>query len=57
MPKADPCQKQACDIQKCLQSKFYAGDIRVYKCVQVAVLHKSVKTLMIMGHNNEIKFN
>ena len=22
MPKGDPCQKQACDIQKCLQGKF-----------------------------------
>ncbi|XP_034046037.1 cx9C motif-containing protein 4 [Thalassophryne amazonica] len=23
MPKKDPCQKQACDIQKCLQANRY----------------------------------
>ncbi|XP_060791246.1 cx9C motif-containing protein 4 [Neoarius graeffei] len=48
MPQKDPCQKQACAIQKCLQAQSYSeercGDAlrAMRRCCELHAAHESV---------------
>ncbi|XP_063072830.1 cx9C motif-containing protein 4 [Engraulis encrasicolus] len=56
MPKKDPCQRQACEIQKCLQANKYiesrCADVieEMRKC---CVIHTSEESVCCSGFARE----